>query len=102
MGNGNAPKIAISPLIGGKAVKGPANKIMKEMKISLNSVGISKFYKEFLDILVIHNKDKKDCDDSDKKNVNFVTTNTLMKTKKDKINLAKFIINQARIFMSKK
>ena len=58
--------------------------------------------KEFLDILVIHNKDKKDCDDSDKKNVNFFTTNTLMKTKKDKINLAKFIINQARIFMSKK
>ena len=102
LGNRNAPKIAISPLIGGKAVKGPANKIMKEMKISLNSIGVSKFYKEFLDILVIHNKDKKDCDDSDKKNVNFVTTNTLMKTKKDKINLAKFIINQARIFMSKK
>ena len=102
LGNRNAPKIAISPLIGGKAVKGPAKKIMKEMKIPLNSIGISKFYKDFLDILVIHSKDKKDCDFSDKKTLNFITTNTLMKTKKDKINLARFIIDQAKIFMSKK
>ena len=46
------------------------------------------------------NKDMKDCNNSSNGNIKFIPTQTLMKTKKDKINLAKFIIDQAKIFMS--
>ena len=98
--NKKIPKIAVSPLISGKAVKGPANKIMEEMKIPVNPLGISDFYKEFIDILIIDNKDMKDCNNSNNGNIKFIPTQTLMNTKKDKINLAKFIIDQAKIFIS--
>ena len=98
--NKKIPKIAVSPLISGKAIKGPANKIMEEMKLSVHPKGISDFYKEFIDILIIDNKDMKDCNNSNNGNIKFIPTETLMKTKKDKINLAKFIIDQAKIFMS--
>ena len=98
--NKKIPKIAVSPLIMGKAIKGPANKIMEEMRIPVNPVGISDFYKEFLDILIIDSKDKVHCKNLNNGNIKFVPTNTLMKTKSDKINLAKFIIDQAKIFIS--
>ena len=98
--NKKIPKIAVSPLISGKAIKGPANKIMEEMKLSVHPEGISDFYKEFIDILIIDNKDMKDCNNSNSENIKFIPTQTLMNTKKDKINLAKFIIDQAKIFMS--
>ena len=91
----------MSPLISGKAIKGPANKIMEEMKLSVHPEGISNFYKDFIDIIIIDNKDMKDCYNSNNGNIKFIPTQILMNTKKDKINLAKFIIDQAKIFMSK-
>ena len=74
---------------------------MEEMKLSVHPKGISDFYKEFIDILIIDNKDMKDFNNLNNGNIKFIPTQTLMNTKKDKINLAKFIIDQAKIFMSK-
>ena len=52
------PRIAISPLISGKAVKGPTTKIMKSMAMRPDSVGIAQFYQGLIEMLVIDHTDE--------------------------------------------
>jgi LPPG:FO 2-phospho-L-lactate transferase len=47
------PLIAVSPIIGGQAVKGPAAKIMEELNIPVSSLGVAAFYDRLLDGLMI-------------------------------------------------
>lgn len=48
-----APVVAISPLIGGKAVKGPAVSLMENLGYRADVVGIAQFYQGLIDVLVI-------------------------------------------------
>ena len=47
------PLIALSPIIGGQAVKGPAAKIMEELNLPVSSLGVAEFYDRLLDGLMI-------------------------------------------------
>ena len=53
------PKIAVSPLINGQSVKGPAARIMGSMNLRADCFGVAKFYKDLLDVIII---DKADTD----------------------------------------
>ena len=53
----NAPLVAVSPIIGGEAVKGPAAKIMGELGYTVSSVGVAGFYGTLLDGLMIDKVD---------------------------------------------
>ena len=88
----NTHVIAVSPIIGNDSVSGPASKFMKALGIEVSSVGIAKFYEDFLDNIVI---DQKDIAMKDKLNdiINKVTiTNTIMNNLDTKKNLAKIIL----------
>ncbi|MEH2470817.1 LPPG:FO 2-phospho-L-lactate transferase [Nitrobacteraceae bacterium AZCC 2161] len=55
-----APVVAVSPIIGGRAIKGPTVKIMNELKIETTSASIASHYADFIDGLVIDNADADD------------------------------------------
>lgn len=55
-----APVIAVSPIIGGKAVKGPAAKMMREQGIEPSPLAIAAAYGALLDGLVIDEVDRED------------------------------------------
>lgn len=84
--------IAVSPIIGQNVVSGPANKFMKAFGVEISPIGIANFYKEFLDCLIIDNKDKDLKNDINKIIPKTIYTNTIMKTIDDKINLANTIL----------
>ena len=50
-------KLAVSPLINGKAVKGPAEKIMTSLGMQADAIGIASFYEDLIDTLIIDNID---------------------------------------------
>ena len=52
-----APIIAVSPLIGGQAVKGPTAKIMAELGVPADSASIARHYR-FIDGLIIDESDR--------------------------------------------
>ena len=88
----NTYVIAVSPIIGSNAVSGPASKFMNAKEIEVSSVGVAKLYKDFLNNIVIDNKD--DGLKSDLMQiVNKVTvTNTIMNSFDAKKNLAENIL----------
>jgi len=49
--------IAVSPIIGGKAVKGPLGKMLREMGYNIHPLSILEIYKDFLDCLYIDHSD---------------------------------------------
>ena len=51
------PAVAVSPIIGGQAVKGPAAKLMAELGVEASSVEIARYYKGLVDALVLDRAD---------------------------------------------
>ncbi|MDG7045570.1 MAG: 2-phospho-L-lactate transferase [Nitrososphaerota archaeon] len=51
--------IAVSPFIGGHAVKGPAERMMKDIGLEASAMGLAKLYKGLVDILVIDAADSR-------------------------------------------
>jgi LPPG:FO 2-phospho-L-lactate transferase len=47
------PVIAVSPIIGGAAVKGPAAKIMQELGLAVSPLEIARQYGDFLDLMLV-------------------------------------------------
>lgn len=56
-----APVIAVSPIIGGQAVKGPTAKIMAELGITVTNGSIADHYRTLIDGLVVDESDRADC-----------------------------------------
>jgi LPPG:FO 2-phospho-L-lactate transferase len=88
-----AYKIAISTIIGGKAVRGPAHKMMKELGNEPSSFGVADLYKEFVNLMIIDNQDATLKTSINDLGIRVVLTNTLMSNMDSKINLAKLALN---------
>lgn len=57
LGRRQVPAIAVSPIIGGAAVKGPAAKIMRELGIEPSALAVARYYRGLIDMLMIHESD---------------------------------------------
>ncbi len=84
--------VAVSPFIGGRALKGPAAKLMAELNLDISLNGLFTYYAGLLDGLVIDEADRSHYDVTkesltDEKHV-FIT-HTLMNTPEDKTRLAR-------------
>lgn len=80
-----APVVAVSPLIGGQAVKGPTAKIMAELGIAINSASIAAHYRGLIDGLIV---DTADAGDRNAIDVPVECCDTLMRTIADKRRVA--------------
>ncbi len=80
--------IAISPIIEGKPVGGPAAKLMNAMGYDVSSAGVAQCYTDFLDVMVVDHRD--DCVLPD---VNVLKTDTMIGSLERSIELAKFIVD---------
>src|SRR5207237_7105574 len=52
-----APVVAVSPIIGGKAVKGPTAKIMAELGLPVDAAAVARHYRDFLDLYIADEQD---------------------------------------------
>jgi|SoiMethySBSTD1v2_1073268.scaffolds.fasta_scaffold334486_3 LPPG:FO 2-phospho-L-lactate transferase len=85
-----APVIAVSPIIGGKAVKGPTAKIMAELGLATDVATIASHYGDLLDALVV---DVADRALAGAMPVPADVANTLMQSTDDKICLARHCLS---------
>ena len=81
-----APVVAVSPIIGGQAVKGPTVKIMAELGIAATTQTIAAHYRGLIDGLVI---DESDANDRTQIDVPVLPTRTMMKDIADRERLAR-------------
>jgi LPPG:FO 2-phospho-L-lactate transferase len=84
-----APVIAVSPVIGGKAVKGPTAKMMGELGLEVSAAEVARHYREFLDGCVI---DDADAGIAKALSVPTAATKTLMLSLADREHVARTVL----------
>ncbi|MCB4768338.1 2-phospho-L-lactate transferase [Ancylobacter sp. Lp-2] len=87
-----APVIAVSPIVGGKAVKGPTAKIMEELGLPVSIRAIADHYRDLIDGFIL---DDADAADSTGLGIPSVATRTLMETLGDRERLARSVLDFA-------
>lgn len=90
--------MAISPLINGTTVKGPADKMMTAMGFSANNQGIADCYADLLNGLVIDSGDCNDHEGLQKAGLDVVAMPTLMTSLQDKTRVIEAALDSALTF----
>jgi LPPG:FO 2-phospho-L-lactate transferase len=84
--------VAVSPIVGGAPLKGPADKMMRALGLEVSAYGVAKLYSDFLDTMVIDIRDVAQKGKIEKLGLGVIVTNTIMKTLEDKVSLAKSVL----------
>lgn len=84
--------IAISPLIGGTPLKGPADRLMKGLGLEVSSAGVARLYRDFLDVMVIDEQDGEEASQIQELGVDTLVVNTLMSDAEKAANLGRALM----------
>lgn len=90
-----APVVAVSPIIGGEALKGPAAKMLAEFDLPSTAVAVAEYYGKLLDGFIIDERDAPLAAEIAAGPTACEVTATIMKTYDDKCRLARFTLEFA-------
>ena len=85
--------VAISPIVGGLALKGPADRLMRELGHEPSVVGVAHLYKDFAGTLVIDKADEDHQKDIEALGMRCVVTDTVMSSPTISASLASTVLN---------
>ena len=83
-----APVIAVSPIVAGRALKGPTAKIMRELGLSATAVAVAGHYHDLVDGFILDRTDGALANEIAAQNMAVHVCNTIMQELDDKIRLA--------------
>jgi LPPG:FO 2-phospho-L-lactate transferase len=89
--------IAVSPIVGGRALKGPAAHMMKSMRLRVAAVEVAKLYSDFLGFFVLDEQDRKQSAEVQELGIQPVVTNTIMRGMRERKSLAKTVVRELKI-----
>jgi len=88
-----AKKVAVSPIVAGAPIKGPADKLLNGLGVEVSAFGVAKLYVDFLDGFVIDSMDAAEKSRIEGLGVKVAVVNTLMKDLASKVALAKIVLD---------
>jgi LPPG:FO 2-phospho-L-lactate transferase len=72
--------VAVSPIVGGRALKGPAAKMLRELGHPVSAEGVARIYRGLLDVFVLDERDAGSAASIERLGVRVVVRNTVMDT----------------------
>lgn len=92
----SAPVLAVSPILGNRAVKGPAAAMLEQLGYPVSAVGVARYYAQcapgLLNSLVIHEDDSSLVDEIEDLGMRCLTTDILMPSLADRQRLARWLM----------
>jgi len=88
---------AISPIVGGSPIKGPADRLMRGLGLEVSAYAVAGLYRTFLDTFVIDQADRAEKERIEGLGLNVVATNTIMRDQKDKVQLARVTLRSVGV-----
>ncbi|MGH2484969.1 MAG: 2-phospho-L-lactate transferase, partial [Ktedonobacterales bacterium] len=90
-----APKVAVSPIVGGRALKGPADRMLAGLGEEVSAFGVAAHYRGLLDGIVIDELDAADGARIEALGMRVHITDTIMRTEDDRVRVAADVIRFA-------
>jgi LPPG:FO 2-phospho-L-lactate transferase len=95
-----APVIAVSPIVGGAAIKGPAAKIMRELNVQPSATSVAAHYRGLIDSFVIDTVDSAHAADIEAMGIATKVTETVMRSIDDRKTLAESCLAFLKVVQS--
>ncbi len=86
------PTVAISPIVGGRALKGPAAGMMRGLKMSVSALGVAQFYKGIVNVFVLDKVDETQAAKIESLGMRAIVTDTIMTGLSKKKSLARVVM----------
>lgn len=90
----SAPVVAISPIIGGKAIKGPADRMLQSLGHEVSALGVARIYRDLIDGFVIDNQDAHLADGIRELGIDVLVTDTIMSNPEKRSGLATVVLER--------
>jgi LPPG:FO 2-phospho-L-lactate transferase len=87
-----AKVVGVSPIVGGKTIKGPADRMMASLGMTPTAAGVAEAYGDFLDVLVIDEEDRDLASAVESTGVRAVVAQTIMRGPAEKRTLAEVVL----------
>jgi LPPG:FO 2-phospho-L-lactate transferase len=87
--------IAVSPIVGGRSLKGPSDKMLAELGLEVSAAAVARFYQDVATTYVIDSRDSAQRAAIEKLGMKLVEGSTIMKTLADKKRLAELVVSAA-------
>jgi len=87
-----AKVVAVSPIVGGEAIKGPTAKMFRELGVTPSPNAVAQKYSDFLDVMIVDQVDARDHKLMDSFGVQTEVAQTVMRTADDKLALAELTL----------
>jgi LPPG:FO 2-phospho-L-lactate transferase len=84
--------IAVCPIVGGKSLKGPSDKMLTQLGHESSAQAVAKLYSDFTNIFVIDPTDQSQASSIEALNMKVKVIPTIMKTRTDKRKLARALL----------
>ena len=92
LANFEGMRVAVSPIVGNDAVRGPAGRIMAGLGQEVSVAGVARAYRGFCDVLVIDRQDEDKAAAVAEAGLRPVIANTIMESLQDRIELARVVL----------
>jgi LPPG:FO 2-phospho-L-lactate transferase len=89
---------AITPIIGGKALKGPAADMLRDLGHQVSARGVAELYDDLLDVFVLDETDADGAREIQALGMQVLNADTIMQTLDDKQRLARWLIDMLEHF----
>lgn len=83
---------AVSPIVGGATLKGPADRIMRDLGMEVSPVGVARLYADFVDVMVLDRQDSPLASRVEALGLDAVVTDTIMSSMDKKETLARVVL----------
>lgn len=87
--------VAVSPIVSGSPIKGPADKLMRGLGLDVSAVGVARCYRDFLDVMVIDQQDAHLLGAIEDLGIPAIATDTIMRDTESKAALARVVLEAA-------
>jgi LPPG:FO 2-phospho-L-lactate transferase len=89
---------AISPIVGGKTVKGPADKMMRGLGHEVSPLGVARLYRDFLGVFALDNVDRRYLEPIRELGIRAIAADTIMSTPAKAARLADVVLRELRVY----
>ncbi len=88
---------AISPIVGGKTIKGPADKMLRGLGMQVSPLGVAQLYRDIVGLFVVDNIDQKYIAPIERLGMRAIATDTIMTTPARAASLASVVLRALEV-----
>jgi LPPG:FO 2-phospho-L-lactate transferase len=88
----SVPKVAVSPIVGGRALKGPADRMLASLGHEVSAAGVAAMYEGLVDAMVVDRLDERERAGIEALGMRVLVTGSVMRDAADRARLAREVV----------